>query len=77
MPCRIGITENPSEKRKYWKKQVVGFSDWQILASYESSSEAQAYMTKFATMHGCHMSEDYDSKSDKLCIYHFEYIKTR
>ena len=77
MPCRIGITENPYEKRKYWQHHVVGFAQWQILASFDSSSEAQAYMTQFAKLHGCQMSEDYDSTSDKLCIYHFEYTRTR
>ena len=77
MPCRIGITENPSKKRKYWQHQVVELSHWQLLASFDSSSEAQAYMTQFAKLHGCHVSEDYDSTSYKLCIYHFEYTRTR
>ena len=77
MPCRLGITTDPGEKQKYWQNQVVGLSYWQILTSYENRSEARAYETQFAKIHGCQASPDGDDASGTLYIYHFEYTRTR
>ena len=77
MPCRLGITTDPGEKRKYWQNQVEGLSYWQILTSFEAISQAQTFEIQFAKAHGCQASLDSDDASGTLYIYHFEYTRER
>lgn len=53
MPCRVGITTNPDERKQYWQNRVVGFENMRILASYNSKEEAQKHENSHASRTGC------------------------
>lgn len=36
MPCRVGITTRPEERRAEWERLVIGMSNWRILGQYQS-----------------------------------------
>ena len=53
MACRIGITADPDERKRFWKGKYRKFDKWEILSTHRSKSAAQAAETKLAEKHGC------------------------
>ena len=74
MACRIGITTNPGERRRYWESQHPNLSKWQILERHTTKSDAQAAETRLAEEHKCvaHPGGDGDEHDDWV-VYKFEY----
>ena len=46
MPCRVGVTTDPIARKAYWEKQVIGLSNWRILATYKKKSEAVEHVER-------------------------------
>lgn len=42
MPCRVGITTNPEQRKRYWESRVIGFRNWQTHGYYLNKDDAQA-----------------------------------
>jgi len=41
MPCRVGMTTKPEDKRAHLQNQVEGFANWQIVNSFRSRAAAK------------------------------------
>lgn len=74
MPCRVGMTTDPDERRRYWESQYPTLHDWVILGHYRSKSEAQKAETMFADKNGCvsHPGGDGPEIADWV-VYGFRY----
>lgn len=54
MGCRIGITTDLDERKKYWKTIHPTLRDWQVLEGpISTKDEAQRLETYLARRHGC------------------------
>jgi hypothetical protein len=53
MPCRVGMTTDPTSRRTYWESRVVGLANWRILKDFRSKARAQEYETEYASRYGC------------------------
>ena len=54
MICRIGITTDPMERRRYWESRYPRtFENWKILEIQYSKSAAQSRETALATHYSC------------------------
>ena len=77
MPCRVGITTNPKERKAAWESQVVGLSNWRILANYPSREEAQTHEDSYAQRNGCQAAHGGAPAKGPWYVYRFDYIRTR
>jgi hypothetical protein len=77
MPCRVGITTDPDARRAYWQNQVVGFTNWRILKSSRSKTEAQDYETQYAERYGCQAKAGGPDAPGTWYVYRFDYTRTR
>ena len=57
MACRIGITTDLDERKRFWKGRHRNFHNWEILSAHRSKSAAQAAETKLAEKHDCKAHE--------------------
>jgi hypothetical protein len=83
MPCRVGMTTRPDERRTKWETRVIGFANWQILNSFRSEAAAKEYANAYAIRNGCESSlddpeprgspRDYEERYDWWYVYYFEY----
>jgi hypothetical protein len=83
MPCKVGITTNPEARQAYWRDQVTGFTNWEILEIFRSKAAAKEYETVYALRHGCEATLDYaDAPStgreaapehEWWYVYHFDF----
>ena len=53
MPCRVGITTDPTTRRNFWEGRVVGLRDWRIVSSHQSKTAAQQSESDYARRTGC------------------------
>lgn len=53
MPCRVGITTDPIERRRHWEGEYRSFRQWRVAGRYSSKAAAQAAETLFAGEWGC------------------------
>ena len=77
MPCRVGITTNPSARKTFWENKVVGLRRWQILSKHFSREVAQQKEDRVAREHGCNASPGGSAASGVWYVYHFYYIRTK
>lgn len=77
MPCRVGITTNPGQRKAYWENQVVGLSNWRILATYRSKAQAQAHENRHAASFGCQAHAGGPETPGTWSVYKFEYVRVR
>ena len=77
MPCRVGITTNPTERKAYWERQVIGLSNWRILGTYPSKQEAQAHETRYAASSGCQAHAGGPDASGTWSVYRFDYVRKK
>ncbi|MDN5202523.1 hypothetical protein QQ008_14140 [Fulvivirgaceae bacterium BMA10] len=77
MPCRVGITTNPTERKAYWQNQVIGLTNWRILATYNNKADAQAHENRHALSHGCTAQAGGPNAPGVWSVYKFDYIRTR
>lgn len=85
MPCRVGITRNPEERKKYWESKVVGLTDWNQ-EYFGSKSAAQneedrrhedcsTNQSHRGTCHAYHGGGDPDAYG--WYVYEFDYSRNR
>ncbi len=74
MACRIGITTNPSERRRAWEREHPRLYGWEILGRYSTKSAAQAAEYRLAAQHGCESSPGgAGQENDNWRVYKFHY----
>ena len=74
MPCRVGITTNPSRRREEWKKEHPNLKDWEIIAVYQSKKKAQERENREASSRGCQSSPGgAGDERDTWYVYYFRY----
>ncbi len=74
MACRVGMTTDPEERKRYWKSKYPNLYDWDILGHYSSKSEAQAAETQFASEYKCISFPGGDGpESADWTVYRFKY----
>ena len=74
MSCRIGMTTDVENRKKYWKSRHSNLRDWQILGTYQTKTEAQNAESRLAKSYGCvsHPGGD-GSEYDTWYVYKFSY----
>lgn len=77
MPCRVGITTDPVARRSYWEKQVVGFANWRILATYKKKSDALDHEERNAKRYGCKSHAGGPDKKGVWSVYKFDYVRIK
>lgn len=77
MPCRVGITTNPSGRKAYWETKVVGFTKWRILKVFRTQQDAQDYETSYAVRYDCEFSPGGQPASGPWSVYRFDYTRRR
>ena len=85
MPCRVGITTTPSERKKHWKNHVVGLNNWQdqYVGSKSDTQEQENIRKSNCHLHQrhrgtCHASPGGGNpKSIGWYVYEFDYIRER
>ena len=74
MACRVGITTNPEERKRYWQTQHPRLSKWQILGTYSTKAAAQEQENKEASKRGCTSSPGGSGPSlATWYVYYFEH----
>lgn len=53
MPCQVGMTTNPEERKKQWKSKYKSLTNWEILYKCSSKSDAQDKEIKVAKARRC------------------------
>jgi hypothetical protein len=85
MPCKVGMTTKPEERRTYWENQAAGFTNWRILETFRSKAAAKEYQIAYALRHGCEAdlggsdiagtSREPAAEYEWWYVYHFDYEK--
>ena len=75
MPCRVGITTRPQERKEEWAAKVVGMRNWQLAGPYRTREEAQAAENFLAKQYGCDASGGGREASRPWHIYRFDYTR--
>ena len=45
MPCRVGITRNPSLRKQQWENKVVGLRNWRaVLIGSKTDAQQREYL---------------------------------
>ena len=75
MPCRVGITTNPSERQRHWRNQHSStFRNWEILCTVKSKQQAQRLEKLEAERLGCKAHPGGSGpKVGNWRVYYFEY----
>lgn len=76
MPCRVGITTRPEERKAEWERQVAGMHNWEIIGQYSSKEQAQAHEDRKAQAHVCQASHGGDGSAGTWYVYHFKYTRS-
>ena len=72
--CRVGMTTNPSERRRYWESQHPGLRNWRVLVSGLTYDEAQARERREAQRRGCEAEEGGPRVPGRVwSVYYFEF----
>ena len=74
MACRVGMTTNPGERKRYWESKHPNMYNWEILERHKSKSAAQAAEDRIARQYGCVSAAGGDGpESGDWVIYRFQY----
>jgi len=74
MACRIGITTNPGERKRYWEGQHRNLRNWTILSRHRTKTAAQAAETLEARRRRCQASPGgAGPEQGNWAVYYFEY----
>ena len=73
--CRVGITQNLEQRRKYWEGRHPGLSNWrQVGDSHSTKSSAQEAETRYANRYGCdHGPGGSGPEFSTWYVYRFDY----
>lgn len=85
MPCRVGITTDPEQRKRDWESRVVGLRNWQTHDWYWNKEDAQAEENRLVKH--CRAYEDRgechgkagggDPKDYGWTVYSFDYTRMR
>ncbi len=75
MPCRVGITTDPNERKADWNRSVKGLKNWRILKKFRNKSDAQEYETRYANRYGCIAHPGGADAPGIWHVYYFEYTR--
>ena len=53
MSCRVGMTTDVEERKRYWQSQEPNLKNWKILGTYNTKRAAQKAEKQFAQRYGC------------------------
>lgn len=74
MACRVGITTNPGERRRYWESKYSTLRNWRIVSRHETKSAAQQKENEIARSRGCDASPGgAGSAYARWCVYVFDH----
>ena len=74
MACRVGMTTNPGERKRYWESQHPRLYGWEILGRYKTKTDAQKYENFHARQFGCVSSPGGDGPEwADWVVYKFNY----
>ena len=74
MACRIGITTNLSDRKRYWQSEHPNLRNWKNLKTFQSKSAAQNFETRMAGETGCTSAPGGDGpERGTWYVYRFEY----
>ena len=77
MPCRVGITTDPSGRKSTWESKVVGLNNWRVYGPF-SREEAQSQENMIARTYGCKAHPGGRSDpSRNWYVYTFSYLRTK
>ena len=83
MPCRVGITTDPEQRKMYWAGRVAGFKNWQTHGWHWDKKDAQAeedYLVEncsaFEDRGTCHGKAGGGSpRENGWTVYSFDYTR--
>lgn len=76
MPCQVGITTNPDQRRKQWENEYSSLRNWQIMGRHNNREDAQRQETEFARQYGCeaHPGGDEPDRPNSIWyVYRFDH----
>lgn len=74
MACRIGITTNPAERKRYWQSVYPSMTNWHIITKRTTKTSAQTQETQLAKKHGCQAHQGgYGPERAIWYVYGFNY----
>lgn len=77
MPCQVGITTRPEERRAEWARAVVGMRNWRVIGRYARREEAQSHEDRYARQFGCNASHGGPDAPGPWFVYRFDYMRLR
>ena len=74
MACRIGITTDPQERKRFWQRQHRFVRNWQIISTHRTKTAAQRQERALAARYGC-VSHPGGAGPERATwyVYYFEY----
>ena len=74
MPCQIGMTTRPEERKAEWTQQRPSLRNWQILDTCGSKTAAQRREKELAQQYGCNYGSGGDGPERAAWyVYYFQY----
>ena len=74
MACRVGITTNLAQRKRYWRRQHPFLQNWQSEGPYSSKSAAQAREDELAFELDCEAHPGgAGPEYANWYVYYFEY----
>ena len=74
MPCQVGITMSPTQRRAQWEQERPTLRNWQILETCYSKSAAQRRETALAQQYGCNAHPGGGGPENATWyVYYFQY----
>jgi len=77
MPCRVGITTRPEQRKQEWKNAVVGFKEWRIVERGLSRQKAQEREDHYANLYRCVAHHGGENATGLWCVYKFSYVRDK
>jgi hypothetical protein len=74
MPCRVGITTDPEDKKAFWRTECLGFAHWRVLAKFATRKKARDYEMTFAKEHCCTAEPGGLDVDGSWYVYQFEFV---
>ena len=74
MPCQIGISMSPEQRKTQWEQERPTLRNWQILEVCDRKSEAQRRERELARQYGCHHHQGGSGPEyTTWYVYYFQY----
>ena len=74
MACRIGITTDLQERKRFWQRRHPYLRDWYIIGMHFSKTSARQQENRYVAQRGCVTFPSGDGPEiARWYVYHFEY----